>query len=94
MSQKFALYNELTVKENLQFYSGVYGVEDKSRVDDLLEELNLARVADQRVNTLSTGWRQRLALAAAIVHRPLLLLDEPTSGVDPNAEARFLGSYL
>jgi len=90
MSQKFALYHELTTRENLDFYAGVYGVSDNHRVDELLTELNLEEAADRQIGTLSTGWRQRAALASAIVHRPrLLLLDEPTSGVDPNARRTF-----
>ncbi len=90
MSQKFALYHELTTRENLDFYAGVYGVTDSHRVDELLSELNLEEAADRQIRTLSTGWRQRAALASAIVHRPrLLLLDEPTSGVDPNARRTF-----
>ncbi len=90
MSQKFALYNELTARENLSFYAGVYGVRDRQRVDQVLEQLGLTSLARQQVRTLSGGWRQRLALAAAIVHRPqLLLLDEPTSGVDPTSRRAF-----
>ena len=90
MSQKFALYGDLTVRENLTFYAGVYGVRDPARVTAVLEELGLAAVQTQRVQNLSAGWRQRLALATAIVHEPgLLFLDEPTSGVDPVARRAF-----
>jgi ABC-2 type transport system ATP-binding protein len=90
MSQKFALYGELTVLENLTFYAGVYGVSDPARLREMLESLGLAEVRNQRVTSLSTGWRQRLALATAIIHKPgLLFLDEPTSGVDPVARRAF-----
>jgi ABC-2 type transport system ATP-binding protein len=90
MSQKFALYHELTSLENLTFYAGMYGVTDKRRLQEVLELLGLDEIAAQQVRTLSAGWKQRLALAAAIVHRPqLLLLDEPTSGVDPTARRVF-----
>ncbi len=90
MSQKFALYNDLTVRENLDFYAGVYGVNDRQRSREVLELLGLTSVQNQRVQNLSAGWRQRLALATAIVHRPgLLFLDEPTSGVDPVARRAF-----
>jgi ABC-2 type transport system ATP-binding protein len=90
MSQKFALYDELTVTENLTFYADVYGVTERHRAEALLDQLGLTPVAKQQVRTLSSGWRQRLALAVAIVHRPqLLLLDEPTSGVDPTARRAF-----
>jgi ABC-2 type transport system ATP-binding protein len=90
MSQKFALYNELTARENLTFYAGVYGVTDPGRVASLIGSLGLETVQNQRVQNLSTGWRQRIALATAIVHQPgLLFLDEPTSGVDPLARRAF-----
>ncbi|MBN1149469.1 MAG: ABC transporter ATP-binding protein [Anaerolineales bacterium] len=90
MSQKFALYHDLTVGENLTFYAGVYGINDRSRIEEVLELVGLEDHARQRVSELSTGWRQRLALGTAIVHRPqLLFLDEPTSGVDPHARRAF-----
>ena len=90
MSQKFSLYNDLTVGENLAFYAGVYGVRDRSRLDEVLNLVGLSSLIRERVANLSTGWRQRLALGTAIVHRPrLLFLDEPTSGVDPTARRAF-----
>lgn len=90
MSQKFALYSELTVEENLTFYAGVYGVRDKNRLADVLDILDLRKLAQEQVKGLSTGWRQRAALATAIIHRPqLLFLDEPTSGVDPTSRRDF-----
>lgn len=90
MSQKFALYQELTARENLEFYAGVYGISDRRRIQDLLAQMNLEQLEKEKVINLSTGWRQRLALATAIVHQPrLLFLDEPTSGVDPLARRSF-----
>ncbi len=90
MSQKFALYHELTAAENLAFYAGVYGIRDRRRLADVLALVGLQGMANERVSALSTGWRQRLALGTAIVHQPkLLFLDEPTSGVDPNARRAF-----
>jgi ABC-2 type transport system ATP-binding protein len=90
VSQRFALYSDLTVAENLQFYAGVYGVSDRRRLDEVLQLVGLEEFRDQLVSRLSTGWRQRLALASAIVHRPkLFFLDEPTSGVDPTARRAF-----
>lgn len=90
MSQRFALYHDLTVGENLSFYAGVYGIRDHARVEEVLDLVELRGAEGQRVSELSTGWRQRLALGAAIVHQPrLLFLDEPTSGVDPRARRAF-----
>jgi ABC-2 type transport system ATP-binding protein len=90
MSQKFSLYHDLTVVENLAFYAGVYGIQDRARIDEVLDLVGLDDYQRQRVAELSTGWRQRLALATAIVHKPkLLFLDEPTSGVDPRARRAF-----
>ncbi|MBN2149027.1 MAG: ABC transporter ATP-binding protein [Anaerolineales bacterium] len=90
MSQKFALYHDLTVSENLSFYAGVYGVHDRKRLAEVMALMGLEGLVRERVSGLSVGWRQRLALATAIVHQPkLLFLDEPTSGVDPTARRAF-----
>jgi len=90
MSQKFALYDELTTGENLIFYAGVYGTRSSNRLRDVIELVGLTGLEDERAGDLPIGWRQRLALATAIVHRPtLLFLDEPTSGVDPVARRDF-----
>ncbi len=90
MSQKFALYDDLTVKENLSFYAGVYGIEDERQIAHVISLLGLSGLENERATHLSTGWRQRLALGTAIVHSPkLLFLDEPTSGIDPNARRAF-----
>ena len=90
MSQKFALYHDLTVGENLAFYAGLYGLRERARLDEVLNLIGLSTLEAERVNDLSTGWKQRLALGIAIVHRPrLLFLDEPTSGVDPTARRGF-----
>lgn len=90
MSQKFALYHDLTVEENLAFYAGVYGQTDPSRLAEVLDLVGLSSLRRERVSALSAGWRQRLALGTSIVHRPrLLFLDEPTSGVDPTARRAF-----
>jgi ABC-2 type transport system ATP-binding protein len=90
MSQKFALYDDLTVLENLTFYGGVYGVTDKIRIMRTLELVGLTGHEPTLTKSLSAGWRQRLALAIALVHEPkLLFLDEPTSGVDPSARRAF-----
>ena len=90
MSQKFALYDELTARENLAFYAGVYGVRDTSRLSQLMDELGLSSFGQTKAGDLPLGWRQRLALATAVVHEPILvILDEPTSGVDPSARRSF-----
>lgn len=90
MSQKFALYHDLTVAENLAFYAGVYGIRDRRRQSEVLELVGLGAMRNERISALSTGWKQRVALGTAIVHQPrLLFLDEPTSGVDPNARRAF-----
>ncbi len=93
MSQKFALYDELTVLENLQFYAGVYDVpevEEPERLDQILRMAGLKGREKTFTRELSGGWRQRLALGCALIHRPpLLFLDEPTSGVDPVARREF-----
>ena len=93
MSQRFGLYEDLTVLENLRFYSGVYGLrgnEARLRIDELLEELDFGSRSRQMAGTLSGGWKQRLALACATAHKPdLLFLDEPTAGVDPASRQRF-----
>ncbi len=90
MSQKFALYDELTAWENLVFYAGVYGVRDLTSAKALMEELGLTPFGPTRAGDLPLGWRQRLALATAVVHHPeLVILDEPTSGVDPAARRAF-----
>jgi ABC-2 type transport system ATP-binding protein len=90
MSQKFALYDDLTVWENLTFYGGVYGVRDKARISGTLAQVGLTGHESDLTKALSAGWRQRLALGIALVHQPrLLFLDEPTSGVDPTARRAF-----
>jgi len=90
MSQKFALYDELTTWENLSFYAGVYGVSEEALLVRTVDRLGLKGQEREPAGTLPVGFRQRLALATAIVHQPrLLFLDEPTSGVDPNARRAF-----
>ncbi len=93
MSQKFSLYEDLTVIENLHFFGGIYGLSGHSqreREEEVLEMIGLQDLQDRITRTLSVGWKQRLALGCAILHRPsILFLDEPTSGVDPVSRRNF-----
>lgn len=94
MSQKYGLYDDLTVFENIRFYATIYGLhgaERTKRIDQLIDdELGLRERIDQRAGTLSGGWKQRLALACATAHQPpVLFLDEPTAGVDPASRRQF-----
>ena len=90
MSQKFALYDDMTLLENLTFYGGVYGIRDRERVAQTIDLVGLNGHERDLARALSAGWRQRLAMGCALIHEPsLLFLDEPTSGVDPVARREF-----
>lgn len=93
MSQRFSLYEDLTVRENIALYGGIYGLTDaeiRGRGDALIGELQLGHAADGRVAALPLGWKQKLAFSVALLHRPAVaFLDEPTGGVDPIARRQF-----
>ena len=91
MTQHFGLYEDMTVRENLEFIGRLYGVQPLAeRTAQILNEFGFTERVDQLAGQLSGGWKQRLALAACVLHKPeMLLLDEPTAGVDPNARREF-----
>ena len=93
MSQKFSLYEDLTVMENITFYAGIYGLSDKDIKDhgaELLERLGISHEAKTFVKSLPLGWRQKLSFSVAVIHRPkIVFLDEPTGGVDPVTRRQF-----
>lgn len=93
MSQKFSLYDDLTVRQNIRFYGGIYGLSRKrikEKSETIIAQLNLENKADKVVGGLPLGWKQRLAFAVAGVHEPdIIFMDEPTGGVDPATRRRF-----
>lgn len=93
MSQKFSLYEDLTVRENIGLFGGIYGMkraEIRRKIPELLEKLELADLSDRLVKSLPLGWRQKLAFSVAVFHNPaIVFLDEPTSGVDPVTRRQF-----
>lgn len=93
MSQKFSLYEDLTVYENIRFYGGIYGLSNKEiklKSEELLDKLDLVHVRNKRIGELPLGWKQKLAFSVAIFHNPeIVFLDEPTGGVDPVTRRQF-----
>ena len=93
MSQKFALYDDLTVKENITFFGGIYGlsrVQIKEKTAKLIAELGLQEIANHLVSSLPLGWKQKLSFSVALLHKPqIVFLDEPTGGVDPITRRQF-----
>ncbi len=93
MSQRFSLYEDLTPRENIRLYGGIYGLslaQIRERTNEMLARLGLTQVADEAVRSLPLGWRQKLAFSVALVHQPrIVFLDEPTSGVDPITRRQF-----
>lgn len=93
MSQKFSLYEDLTIKENFRFYGGIYGMSRKAikeRTDYYIQKLGLEKERDTVISSLPLGWKQKLAFSVAIMHHPkIVFLDEPTGGVDPITRRQF-----
>lgn len=93
MSQKFSLYENLTIRENIRFFAGIYGLPSKvikERMDELLTSLNIDHLKNSLISSLPLGWKQKLAFSIAIFHRPkIVFLDEPTGGVDPVTRRQF-----
>lgn len=93
MSQKFSLYNDLTIRENIRLYGGIYGLSNgdlKAKSNNLIHRLGLESNADKLVSSLPLGWKQKLAFSVAILHEPkIVFLDEPTGGVDPITRRQF-----
>ncbi|MDD2381090.1 MAG: ABC transporter ATP-binding protein [Mariniphaga sp.] len=93
MSQKFSLYEDLTVRENIQLYAGIYGISSKTRkekMNTLLKKLELENAQNKLISALPLGWKQKLAFSVAILHDPaIVFLDEPTGGVDPVTRRKF-----
>jgi ABC-2 type transport system ATP-binding protein len=93
MSQKFSLYEDLTIRENIRFYGGIYGLPDseiKSKTDLMVEQLHLQQQVDKLVKSLPLGWKQKLSFSVAMLHQPkIVFLDEPTGGVDPITRREF-----
>ncbi|HOE04928.1 MAG TPA: ABC transporter ATP-binding protein [Bacteroidales bacterium] len=93
MSQKFSLYEDLSIRENIRFFAGIYGLRRnyiENRTEELLEELQITHLGNKLIADLPLGWRQKLAFSVAVFHRPqVVFLDEPTSGVDPVTRRQF-----
>lgn len=93
MSQKFSLYEDLSIRENIRFFAGIYGLKRdyiRKRTEELLEELQITHLGNELIADLPLGWRQKLAFSVAVFHRPqIVFLDEPTSGVDPATRRQF-----
>ncbi|MFD2518286.1 ABC transporter ATP-binding protein [Salinimicrobium flavum] len=93
MSQKFSMYDDLTIKENITFFGGIYGLERKTiktKIQEIIESLGLEDVANKLVGALPLGWKQKLAFSVALLHEPkIVFLDEPTGGVDPITRRQF-----